>query len=590
MDPATPAVALFLRRAVVAVPTLAVTDADLELAGALCRRLDGLPLAIELAAARLRALSSITQLSKRLENDLGVLDLCATIDWSYRLLTGPEQRLLTQLSVFRGSFSLEAAEAVSGDALTHLISLVERSLVQVQGSERRYALLAAVREFAAGRLEDSLSAHDRLLDHWLAVAGEIDALPHYRDRMARARELADDGGNIRAALDHGFSGNRQSDAAEVVVRLASFWLANRAHLGGSERRLRQAVEHAEQCAPEVQSLLLYQSAVRRALREDYVGAREDMAAALPRISGHRQREYREGVVALVTNARFVLNPVVLEQIPATLAALPESWEGDEPSTALTACAGAYGTWGRCDDAVELCTRYAARAARRGTPFSVSHQVVRAEIALGTGAVDEALAWSRLLTEQLPAASSPLEQEPARRAIALVLLTAGEYQAAVDFLADSVAELDRAYPPDVGRGSSHLAILLAQALRLAGEPLRARDVLSGALSQAMRRTHLRVGFTGALVAALIAADLGDDSRDVLTRGWNSLRARIGLPVPLGFADAPTVLGFDEGVPGTPDPSWEWSACELQSVIDQAQRWSVGLGGSVRVDTVATVVRG
>lgn len=588
VDPSTPAVSLFLRRAAEVSPTLRVTEHDLRLVGALCRRLDGLPLALELAAARLRALS-IEQLTRRLAHDLTVLEgpartLSATIDWSYRLLSKEEQRLLTRLTVFRGSFSLETVEAVCADpgedVLVPLVSLIEQSLVLIRdsGGERRYALLATVRAFARELLTDPHTIHDRLLDHWVEVGREVDALPHYRDRMARARALADDGENIRAALDHGFGGTRKADAGETVVRLASFWLANRAYLGGSERRMRQAAEHASLCTPEVRSLLLYQSAVRRALREDYVGALEEMAAVLPQIAEHRQREYRDGVVSLVTNGRFVLNPVVLEQIPKTLAALPEYEEGDEPSTALTACAGAYGTWGRFGDAVELCARYAARAARRGTPFSVSHQVVRAEVAMGTGAVDEALSWARLLTEQLPTAGSPLEQEPARRAIALVMLTTGQDRAAVDFLTESVTEHERRYPPELARGSAHLGVLLAQALRRIGEPLQARAAVASALSQTLRRTHLRVGFTATLTAALIAADLGEQeaSRE-LTRSWDTLRRRIGLPVPLGFADAPSVLGFGEGVAGTPDPSWTWDAEELQAVIDRAQRWSVGLAG-------------
>ncbi|MFI6095660.1 ATP-binding protein [Lentzea sp. NPDC051213] len=585
LEPA-PAVELFLRRAVEARPTLDATRVDAGLADRLCRRLDGLPLAIELAAAKLRALS-IAQLDHRLAADLSILDspkgtLSATIDWSYRLLTETERRLLSRLSVFRGTFSLETVESVCGasaeDVLPALISLVEQSLVLAQdiGAERRYALLATVREFAAERLADPDLVRDRLLDHWLAVGREIDAVPHYRDRMARARDLVPDGENIRAALDHGFGGARAGDAAEIVVRLASFWLANRSYLGSSELRMRQAAQHVELCTPEVRTLLLFQSAVRRALREDYVGARDEMAVVLPRIAGHRRREYREGVVSLVTNGRFVLNPVVLGQIPQTLAAVPEHDEGDEPSTALTACAGAYGTWGRFDDAVELCARYAARAARRGTAFSVSHQVVRAEVAMGTGALDEAISWSRLLTEQLTAAGSPLEQEPARRAIALVLLTTGQDEAATCFLTESVAELDDSYPVEFSRGSAHLGVLLAQALRRSGDPKQAREALAHSLSQAVRRTHLRVGFTGVLAAALIAADLGETeaSRDLL-RGWNALRHRIGLPVPLGFADAPAILGFEPGLAGTPDPSWVWCAAELQQVIDRAHRWSVGL---------------
>lgn len=465
----------------------------------------------------------------------------------------------------------------TGDVLSDLITLVERSLLLARdgGTEHRYQLLATVRAFAADRLADPGAVLDRLLDHWLEVSRDVDALPHYRDRMARARVLVDDGENIKAALDHGFDGARACDAAEVFVRLTSFWLANRAFLGASERRLSQAAEYADLCTAEVRSLILFWSSFQRALREDYVGARDRMEAVLPEIAEHRPREYREGTISLVTASRFALNPVALERVPAMLAAVPETLDGDEPSTALTVAAGVYGTWGHYPDASEMCARYAARAARRDTPFSLSHQVVRLELALGMGALEEAGAWSRLLTEQLETAGSPLEQEPARRAIALDLLARGENEAAGKFLAESVAELERSYAPELAR-SAHLGVLLAQAMRRTGDQEGARDALVAALSQAVRRTHLRVGFTGVLAAALIAADLGDRAGTELARDWDGLRRRIGLPVPVGFADAATVLGIEPGPAGTPDPCWVWRADEVQDVIDRAHRWSVGRG--------------
>lgn len=591
VDPTTPAVALFLRRAAEAMPALTISDADLQVVGALCRRLDGLPLAIELAAARLRALP-LAQLATRLARDFTLLGgahrtLRSTIDWSYRLLTERERRLLARLSVFRDGFSVEAAEATcaaaplsADDLLPTLIALIDKSLVLVRdsGEERRYRLLATVREFAQGQLTDADEVRDRHLDHWLAVGRELDAVPHYRERMTRARGLAADANNINAALDHGFGGPRAADAAELVVRLASFWLANRASLGSQETRLRQADEHSDRCTPEVRCLLLYRGASQLGLREDYVAARERMAAVLPEIAEHRPSEHREGTISLLTSGRFVLNPAAPQQVPAMLATVGEHLDGDEPSTALTAAAGVYTTWGRFSEAVELCERYAARAARRGTPFSISHQVVRTEVALGVGAMDEALAWSRLLTEQLATAGSPLEQEPARRAIGLVLLARGENERAREFLAESVAELERSYAPELAR-SAHLGTLLTEARRRTDDPVAARSTLAAALSQAVRRTHLRVGFTGALAAALVASDLGEAAagRDLADR-WDRLRRRVGLPIPAGFTDAATVLGLDPGA-SPADPTWVWRPEEVQDVIDRAHRWSVGGLGHV-----------
>jgi non-specific serine/threonine protein kinase len=172
LDPATPAVELFLRRAVEAVPGFTVNDADLVQVSRICRRLDGLPLALELAAAQLRTLP-LTALDERLAKDLNVLSarvhrddirhssLAAVFDWSCRLLDEPERRLLAQLSFFRDGFTLDAAEdacagttLLNAEILPTLAALVERSLVQPYDTPhgRRYRLLETVRELAAKRL------------------------------------------------------------------------------------------------------------------------------------------------------------------------------------------------------------------------------------------------------------------------------------------------------------------------------------------------------------------------------------------------------------------------------------------------------
>lgn len=172
LNPATPAVELFLRRAVEAVPGFAVNDADLVRVSRICRRLDGLPLALELAAAQLRTLP-LTALDERLAKDLNVLSarvhrddvrhssLDAVFDWSCRLLDDPERLLLAQLSFFRDGFSLDAAEKacasttlLNAEILPTLAALVERSLVQPYDTPhgRRYRLLETVRELAAKRL------------------------------------------------------------------------------------------------------------------------------------------------------------------------------------------------------------------------------------------------------------------------------------------------------------------------------------------------------------------------------------------------------------------------------------------------------
>src|SRR4029453_16603815 len=140
------AVQLFVDRAVAAEPHFALTDANAAAVVAICRRLEGIPLALELAAARLQALT-VEQLQDRLEDRFRLLTggsrtalprpraLRATMDWSHDLLTEPEQILLRRLAVFAGGFSLDAAEQVCSDSqvvpediLDLLTRLVDRSL------------------------------------------------------------------------------------------------------------------------------------------------------------------------------------------------------------------------------------------------------------------------------------------------------------------------------------------------------------------------------------------------------------------------------------------------------------------------------
>jgi predicted ATPase len=167
------AVRLFAERAAAVKPSFAVTAENAATVAAVARRLDGIALAVELAAARVPAMT-VAELARRLERSFAVLaasrrgaverhqTLRATIDWSFQLLAGPEQQLLARLAVFAGGATLEAAEAVCGgegidpDAVFDLLaSLVARSLVvaEEKGSETRYRLLETIRQYGEERLE-----------------------------------------------------------------------------------------------------------------------------------------------------------------------------------------------------------------------------------------------------------------------------------------------------------------------------------------------------------------------------------------------------------------------------------------------------
>jgi predicted ATPase/DNA-binding CsgD family transcriptional regulator len=187
------AIRLFADRAAAALPGFTIGPANARAVAALCRALDGVPLAIELAAARVRVLS-VEQIAERLADRFGLLTtghrtapprhrtLRATMDWSHDLLTGAEQVLLRRLSVFAG-WSLEMAEQVCADeeipaaeVLGLLAALVDKSLVVVESEvlgQARYRLLETIREYAAGRLEEAGETKTfqlRLRDYTVTVA------------------------------------------------------------------------------------------------------------------------------------------------------------------------------------------------------------------------------------------------------------------------------------------------------------------------------------------------------------------------------------------------------------------------------------
>jgi len=216
---------LFVERAKAVQPAFELTDQNARSVAQLCRRLDGIPLAIELAAARVRALP-VEQIAARLDDRFRLLTggsrtsvarhqtLRATIDWSYDLLTEPERAVLRRLSVFAGGASLEAAESVcAGDAvdaldiLDLLGRLVEKSLVFTDptSSEAHFRLLETVREYARTRLVEAGEGDPTLRRHrdlFLALVNEASpAFFHGPEPVDWLRRLDDDHEDVRAALE-----------------------------------------------------------------------------------------------------------------------------------------------------------------------------------------------------------------------------------------------------------------------------------------------------------------------------------------------------------------------------------------------------
>jgi len=243
---ASEAGSLFATRARAASPGFELTGGNAAAVAEVCWRLDGMPLAIELAAARCPALGP-AQLAARLEGHPGMLSggaarpgrhrsLEAMVAWSYELLGEAERRLLARLSVLRGRFDLDVAERVTGgeqlapEAVAGLLAdLAGKSLVQVDdGAVIRYWLLETVRQFAAGRLaasgEETL-VQARLLEWALEVARSAEAAPPGAERATWSDRLSAGQASIRAALSWALGGAELETGRELAARLARWWIA-----------------------------------------------------------------------------------------------------------------------------------------------------------------------------------------------------------------------------------------------------------------------------------------------------------------------------------------------------------------------------
>ena len=242
------AVQLFVERARDHRPGFAIDERNAGAVAAVARRLDGIPLAIELATARLRSLG-IGELQSRLEQSFRLLTggsrtdlprqqtLAALIEWSYELLSERERTVLAHLSVFVGGFDLEAAEAVCAggdvddlDVIDLLAALVDKSLVQVDdiAHSLRYRLLETVREYAAGKLarggERTLGGVQRAhRDHYLKLAETASPQLEGRDQVTWLERLETEHDNLRAALSFSLGDPDAQPGLRLASALRVFW-------------------------------------------------------------------------------------------------------------------------------------------------------------------------------------------------------------------------------------------------------------------------------------------------------------------------------------------------------------------------------
>lgn len=311
------AVRLFAERAIAALPSFRLTDQNSDAVNQICSRLDGIPLAIEMAAARLKALSA-EQIASRLDDQFRLLTggsrtalpqhqtLRAALDWSYDLLSAEERRLLRQLAIFVGGFTLEAVENVCGaDAKTPeviglLSRLVEKSLVIAERRDERvrYRLLEPIRQYAREKLSasgESDALRGRHLRFFLTMAEEPRQPPRgitFDQWLERIEEEHD---NLRAAIDWGLDGAAPEAGLQLATAMWRFWV-HRGHLSEGRSILERALDVAGNAHPSLRARALNGAGYMALTQDDYARAMAlcEQAHALARA----EEDKREIAIAL----------------------------------------------------------------------------------------------------------------------------------------------------------------------------------------------------------------------------------------------------------------------------------------------------
>jgi predicted ATPase/class 3 adenylate cyclase/DNA-binding CsgD family transcriptional regulator len=286
------AVQLFADRSRRARSDFTMTEDDLHTVREICHRLDGMPLAIELAAARMRALS-LTEIAGSLNDRFRLLTggrrmairrqqtLRASVDWSYTLLTEPEQVLFRRLAAFLGGFDLAAARAVAGgteverfQVLDQLTLLVDKSLVLADdsGSRMRYRLLETMRQYALEKLGESGEADTvraRHRDHYTALAGLLDA-PAASGHQQRIEQTEVEIDNLRAAFAWSCENLDVDLALQLASSLQPLWLT-RGRLREGLSWLDEALTDRDTGNCEVSASVLARTLADAALLDGWVG-------------------------------------------------------------------------------------------------------------------------------------------------------------------------------------------------------------------------------------------------------------------------------------------------------------------------------
>jgi predicted ATPase/DNA-binding CsgD family transcriptional regulator len=345
---------LFVERAVAVKPDFAITERNAPAIAQICYRLDGIPLAIELAAARTKVLS-VEQISERLDDCFGLLTaggrtamprqrtLHATMDWSHELLSLEERALFRRLSIFAGGFSLEAAESVCAgedlernEVLGLLSHLVDKSLVvaREEGGEARYGLLETARQYGQEKLSESgesRQVRERHAGYYLVLAEEAEPELKGERQVAWLERFEAEHDNLRAAISCSLEERKFQDAARLGWALWLFWWI-RGHFAEGRRSMEQALSTEFNAAmpASARAQALYVAGTMACGQGDHRSADlllEESAALFRELGDGRGVAYALGSAAVVaiTEERYEQGIVYSEEATDLFLEVGDKW-------------------------------------------------------------------------------------------------------------------------------------------------------------------------------------------------------------------------------------------------------------------------
>src|SRR5215217_5740314 len=294
-----PALVLFAERARAIRSDFALNAKNIRAVAAICSQLDGLPLAIELIAVRVKTLS-IEQIAARLDDRFALLTsgsrigpsrqqtLRATLDWSYDLLTETERELFRQLSVFVGGFTLDALESVAlldsnQSILDALSRLVDKSLLLVEQQDQpRYRFLEPIRQYARDKLNETRESNliqDRHLNYYLRVAEEAEPYLFRAGQQDWKNRLELDHDNLRVALAWSLESNQVEAGLKLAVALAWFW-HSKGHLSEGNLWLEKILASGSGTQGKERAKALRASSILSTDTGDYIRARAFAEASI----------------------------------------------------------------------------------------------------------------------------------------------------------------------------------------------------------------------------------------------------------------------------------------------------------------------